>query len=770
MKQLLTDVLADVWQWIVATEAWEWIFSGVGIPLAGLLWLRFRRKPSALPNLTPPASNTFMHNGSGEQNIAQGKGAVGKKVKHINASGASIGVLGKNAHVEGGIHHHYYDRTEQGIPLQRPKQADYLVGRQKLLKDVLAALQPGKVVTLCGPGGIGKTALASRVAWELAPEREAPALFPDGLLFSSFYGRKDVSLAFDHLVRSYSDDAQDNSPEAVCRLLANKQALIILDGAEEADDLPAVLRCCGGCGVLITSRKRSDAPGKLLEVKALDKLPAEEAFRLYSRGTARCAPTTTDEATVRAVCKRLGGWPLALRLAGHYLRNTGESATDYLRWLEKEPFKELGDGKHQDENAALLLRRSVEQVSEDAKFALNIIGALALAPFTERPIVALLKINNFNTPWQFYRLLKNTIAHRKTWLVHSTDEDIRFCRKVLNELVVFGLLERQGQRWQVSHALIHTYARKKMPLNRWLLKGLARFYIVFAREQSEAGLEGYARLDEERVHCLRLIESCLERELWQEVQLLVREINTYLDRQGHWTEQLSAVEMNLTAARKTGDRMVEGWCLNALGYTCTRRGEYDKAHAWYEQCLPIRRELEDRLGEGVTLNNMAAIYRQQGRYEPALQTYQQSLSIRQEVGDREGEGATLNNIGMLYRAQGDNEQALQQYEQSLPIMREVGDKIGEGGTLNNIASIYHAQGKLGKALEYRKQSLAIRRVLGDLAGEAVTCWSIGTTYEDLGELAQADEYMTLAVEIEEKIGHPDLENDRNYLEQVQAKR
>lgn len=74
MKQLLTDVLADVWQWIVATEAWEWIFSGVGIPLAGLLWLRFRRKPSALPNLTPPASNTFMHNGSGEQNIAQGKG------------------------------------------------------------------------------------------------------------------------------------------------------------------------------------------------------------------------------------------------------------------------------------------------------------------------------------------------------------------------------------------------------------------------------------------------------------------------------------------------------------------------------------------------------------------------------------------------------------------------------------------------------------------------------------------------------------------------
>jgi len=95
---------------------------------------------------------------------------------------------------------------------------------------------------------------------------------------------------------------------------------------------------------------------------------------------------------------RMGGWPLALRIAGQYLRNTGESATEYLRWLEKEPLKELGDGEYQEENAALLLRRSVEQVSEDAKFALNIIGALAFAPFTERPVAVLLKTQSVNTP------------------------------------------------------------------------------------------------------------------------------------------------------------------------------------------------------------------------------------------------------------------------------------------------------------------------------------------------------------------------------------
>ncbi|WYD82241.1 MAG: tetratricopeptide repeat protein [Candidatus Electrothrix gigas] len=763
------EPLANILQYFKEHPEVTW--SGAGLTALAVLYFLITklfaslfRKKTALP-----VSNTFTHSGTGDQNVAQGKKAIGKKVDvdvrgtQIEVGSRQTGVFGHNAHINGGIHFHNHDRTPQGIPLQRSRQADHLVGREKLLNKVLATLQPGKVVTLCGPGGIGKTALAARVAWELAPEQEAPALFPDGLVFYSFYGRKDVGLAFDHLLRSYVDEAQENGPEAVCRLLANKQALIILDGAEEADDLPAVLRCCGGCGVLITSRKRSDAPGKLLKVKRLDELPAEEVFRLYSG-------TTADKATVQAVCQQLGGWPLALRIAGQYLRNTDESAADYLRWLEKEPLKELGDGKHQEENAALLLRRSVEQVSEEAKFALKIIGTLALAPFTERPVVALLKIQNINTPWQLCRMLKNMIAHRKTWLVHYTDEDSRFCRKVLNELVDFGLLEKRNEGWQVSHALIYVYVRSKVPLNQMLLKVLVRFYIAFALEQSAAGPKGYVRLDGERVHCLRLIEICLNRGWWKEVKGLEDAINTYLDRQGHWVEQFAALEMRLTAARKAGDREDEAVCLNNLGHTCWRRGEFEKALAWLEQCLPLWRELEARKEEGVTLNNMGLIYGDQGKYDKALELYEQSLSIRQEVGDRKGEGTTLNNIGALYWAQEKYEKALPYYEQCLPIRREAGDDIGVGQTLNNIAEIYRVQGKPGKALEYHEQALSLRRDLGDRAGEAQSCWNLGLTYEDMGDLAKAEKHIRLAVKIAEQIGHPELQQFRDGLADTQAKR
>uniref|UniRef100_UPI0040568A2B tetratricopeptide repeat protein n=1 Tax=Candidatus Electronema sp. TaxID=2698783 RepID=UPI0040568A2B len=678
--------------------------------------------------------NQFDSKGGG-QSIAQGDHSIGQQNNGGCVEQTIIGngnvVAGRDIHyVE---HHHHYSRTEQGIPLQRPPLAEHFTGRDAELKELLAALQPGRAVTLCGPGGMGKTALAAQAVWTLAPGKEAPALFPDGIIFHSFYGQEDVSLAFAHIVRSYDEEQQDTSPDAARRLLANKQALLILDGAEEAGDLPAVLRLRGACGVLITSRKKEDAPVAPLDITPLEELAAEELFRSHSGAAA-------DAETVQGICKELGGWPVALRIAGRYLRSRGESAADYLRFLRQQPFRRLGKGEHGQENAALLLRRSVAQVSDDARLALALAGCLAFAPLAPEPVAAIL------------------------------DGDELRSADALGELVNYGLLEKQAERWQTSHALIHTYAREELALSKESLAQLAKYYITFCQAASAENAKGFIRLDGERAHCLRLIESCLASGLWQEVQALAEAMREYLDRQGHWTDRLAALEMALTAARQSGDRKDEGLCLNNLGYTCERRGEREQALRWYEQCLPIYRELGDRQNEGITLNNIAAIYRQQGKYELALEQYQQSLSIAREIGDREGEGTTLNNIGRLYSAQGKYEQALQHYEQSLSIMREVGHKIGEGTTLNNIAAIYDAQGKPAKALEYYEQDLAICQQLGDRAGEAQSLNNIGVAYYYLGDFAAAEEHISLAVRIAEQIGHPLLEGWRKELALVRAMR
>ncbi|WPD24801.1 MAG: tetratricopeptide repeat protein [Candidatus Electrothrix scaldis] len=651
-------------------------------------------------------SNQFESKGR-DQNVGQGEGAIGKQINNYYTGAPP---------------------TPAEATCSLPAEDAVFLHRKEELAWLDEHLHPDRVVAVCGPGGMGKSALAARALRRLPADR-----FPDGMVFHTFYHQPKTAMAVQTLALALGIKGEANPEQQVTLVLGGKQALLILDGAEEAEDLPAVLRLRGRCGVLITSRRKSDAGALRLDLPPLPDEQAEDVLRAWT-GESR------EQEAIERIAELLGGWPVALRIAGHYLHSTGEPAANYLRWLEQEPLRELDTGEeHQRDNAALLLDRSVAQVSADARLALGLAGALAFDLLAAEPITALL------------------------------EDDERRARMAINELFQYGLLERRGDRLHIGHALIHQYAATRLALSPDELARPAAYYIDWCRTQSAAGLEGYALLDGERVHCLRLIESCLKSELWQEVKLLVGTIDIYLERQGYWAEELAALEMRLTAARLAGDRRDEAWCLNNLGYTCDNLGDKDQALRWYAQCLPLWRELGERKEEGVTLNNMAAIYLQQGRYEQALETYQQSLSIKQEVGDREGEGTTLNNIGMLYKAQGEYEQALQYYEQCLPITRETGNTIGEGTTLNNIAAIYDAQGKPSKALEYHEQALAIRREQGDRAGEAISRWWIGLTYRDMGDLTKAEEYISRAVEIMEAIHHPKLETCREGLEQLRAK-
>src|SRR6187431_278449 len=85
------------------------------------------------------------------------------------------------------------------LPLQRPSRPLHFVGRETEMAALLGDLQPGRVVTLWGPAGIGKSALAAELIWRLAPGSEPPERFPGGILSYSFYQRPQVRLALEQL-------------------------------------------------------------------------------------------------------------------------------------------------------------------------------------------------------------------------------------------------------------------------------------------------------------------------------------------------------------------------------------------------------------------------------------------------------------------------------------------------------------------------------------------------------------------------------------------
>ena len=315
------------------------------------------------------------------------------------------------------------------VPLQRPRRAEHFVDRETEMARLVAELQPGRVLTVCGLGGMGKTALVAEVLWTLAPAERPPAAFPDGLLFYSFYGQPQVAIALEQLARTLGEEPMPTPALAAQRALSGRRILLVLDGAEEADQLGQLLAVCGAdTAVLLTSRSRAGAPDPLYRLD-LRPLPEPEAVRvLQAFGGEQAADAT---ATSR-ICELVGNLPLALRLVGRYLAEHEEEASEYLTWLEHTPLSALDQGPSREKSVPVLLERSTNRLSATAQRVLCLVGLLALAAFDRALVTQTLELSE------------------------------EASRRALGELVNYGLLVRQQSRYEVSHPLIHTYARQML--------------------------------------------------------------------------------------------------------------------------------------------------------------------------------------------------------------------------------------------------------------------------------------------------------------------
>ena len=548
---------------------------------------------------------------------------------------SKTGVKGDHAHIEGGIHIYGGAISPGGKPLQRPPRVEHFTGRQDELARLLEDLQPGKVVTLWGPGGIGKSALAAEALWRLAPNDEPPERFPDGIICHNFYNQPEVDLALEAIARAYGQEPKPTPRDAALRALAGRGVLLLLDGAEDADDLSAVLEVRGNCGVLVTSRSRKDVVEDRQEMAPLE---IDEAVALLQAwGKDQAGDTTAG----REICTLVGRLPLAVRLAGRYLEQTGTPAADYLTWLKETPLEALDHGQRRRDSVPLLLARSLTRVGETAAEVLSIVGLLALAPFGRAVLAAALGRQD------------------------------KALRGPLDALVNYGLLLHQDQQYEVSHALVHTYAQEKVPPEGQTVQRLARYCNESARAQCEQGLEGYRRLDGERPHIVKVLKKCMVLKAWQAARDLAWAVEDYLDVQGHSTARLLVSQTGLDAARRLEDRRDEGAWLGNLGLAYRDLGQVEKAIDYHQQALVIHQEIGYRQGQANQLGNLGLAYSDLGQVEKAIDYHQQALVIDQEIGYRQGQANALGNLGLAYRALGQVEKAIDYLQQALAIFEEI---------------------------------------------------------------------------------------------------
>ncbi|MEW6380472.1 MAG: tetratricopeptide repeat protein, partial [bacterium] len=527
-------------------------------------------------------------------------------------------------------------------PLQRPRPADYFLGREAQINKILPRLQPGSIITICAPGGIGKTALAAEILKRMISDNKPPERFEDGVVFYSFYGQPDTNKALEAIARAFGYEPKPNPADAAFNALSGKRVLLVLDGTEEADDLRKVLRVAGNCGILITSRNSRDA---VVDREDLAPLEPDEALKLlYDWAEGKI----DNENSAKSTCEIVGGLPLAVRLIGHYLRQTkDETVSSYLEWLEKTPLDALDpdEKRHRENSVPWLLQRSLKQVGEQAISVIALCGCLALAPFSRNLISEVLGFS------------------------------LREVRLAFKQLTGYGfLLSINADRYEVSHALIHTYAHERLQVGSNVIERLIDKYIYLAEAETKKGLIGYHHLDTERLHIVYLLKVCIKRGAWDAAMRLAWAIEDYMDIQGYWIERLTVNETGWKSALQLKNRIKEGAWLNRLGLTYNDLGQMEKAIEYYQLALSINREIGDRRDEGIVLGNMGLAHRAIGQMEKAIEYHQQALSIDREIGDRKSEGIDLGNLGIVYRELGQIEKAIEYHQQALSIDREIGDR------------------------------------------------------------------------------------------------
>lgn len=646
---------------------------------------------------------------------------------------SQIGVIGDHAHIEGGIH--FYAATPGKIapPCQLPPRVPHFTGREAELAQLLNDLQPGRVVTLCGPGGIGKSALASEVLWR--NRDEISTRFPDGILFHSFYNQPQVMFALEAIARTYGEELRPTPRDAVIRALSGKCALLLLDGAENADDLHTVLDVVENCGVLVTSRSRADAGPVWQDIPPLPECEALRMLRQWAGEYAR------DESTARQICALIGCLPLAVRLVGRYLSQQHEPATEYITWLETTPLEALDQRQRRQESVPVLLEKSLAQAGVEAREILGVVGLLALAKFERKPVAAAL------------------------------DCPIETLRKPLSELVNYGLLQRSGEYYEVTHALIYTYTRERMLPAAETLRRLVDYYTALTGEQQALGLPGYQRLTGERVHLLQVLCACADNEEWKMADRLAWALsgeNSFLDLQGLWVDFVMVRKIGVQAAQMLHNRRSEGGHLGNLGITYRDLGYYQEAIVCYEQALIIARETGNRRGEGIILGNLGIVHRDLKRIPEAISYCEQALIIAREIDDLRGESNRLGILGNIHIAQGNISKAIEFCEQALILARKIRDRRGEGDHLSTLGRAFNVLQHSQEAIRYYEQALAIAQEIGDRRGEGNRLASLGGVYCDLGQVEKAYQYLLQALIIFEEIRSPNAQYIRDTLLSLDA--
>ena len=593
-----------------------------------------------------------------------------------------------------------------------PRPPTPLVGRAGEVTDIVASLlrDEVRILTLLGPGGVGKTSLALEVA------NEASYAFPDGACFVSLASVTDPSLVMATVAHALGlREATGASPqEAVERFLEDKCFLLVLDNFEHV--LPAVplvadiLSRCAGLTVLATSRSPLRLRSEHRYPVPPLGLPDGESGR-PSTNVARAAAvqlfvaraqdiwpdfTLTDENmdAIAGIVRNLDGLPLALELAASRLTVLTPSAL-YERLSDQLAILTTGrvdaPARHQTMRSAIawsynLLSKESQWLFRRLSVFLGGASIDAIAWVTgESPITVLDRVG---TLVDHRLLVRSEQVHRQS----------RF--RMLEPIRDFALdqLVAEGE----DDAALDAHAAWCMSLGERtfaVLRGSGRSQWFDSLEAELDNLRGaFAWLDAQD-----RLEDAVE---------LAMDLFFFFHTCGYITEMLATFTSFLRHPRIAFRTRTRAKALLGHGILVEMQGNGGQGLAQMLESVAIFRELGEHPYTGLALVYVGNAYRAVSDFDRAEEANREVIAIGRETNDAWLLKAGLNNLGTVLKDRGDVERAVPLLEESLAMVRLADDVYGIEMALLNLAQVSLVREEYDRAETLTEEALSVLAELG----------------------------------------------------------
>jgi predicted ATPase/DNA-binding SARP family transcriptional activator len=676
---------------------------------------------------------------------------------------------------------------EQGQPASRslPTPTTPFVGREEELGEIEALLgDPAcRLLTLLGPGGIGKTRLAVEAAARLAPR------FADGVCFVPLAPVGDPDLLLSAVADALGLDLfrREALRDQLLDFLRPRAMLLVADNLEQlaagAPQLADLLEAAPGLRILCTSRERLGLLGEwALAVGGLtlpegDAVDASAAVQLFVQGARRArggrGPGAEDLPAVARICRLVGGAPLAIELAAAWARLMPYPAIEAALARDLDFLAGGARGlpeRHRGLRAvfehswrlldppdqAALRRLAVFRGGFSLDAASAVLGAVgaaphaALASLADRSLIRAVGPGRFD----FHELVRQYAAERL-----AADPAEEAAAKDAHAASFLSLLRRsegdlKGARQRAALDAIgadldnvRAAWRRAVAAGSWagLAAGLESLFLFYEIESLfEEGEDAFGRaaaaadaVPEPPVEVEILLANLAARQGWFALRLYRFEPARAL-----FTWSLELIERH-------GPRR-ETLLSEFIANNPTATGGRLRSEARLREQIERMRAAGDRWALALALEAYA--YTRPTRAEGQA-LLEESLAVSRAAGNRRGIASALDNLGSVAREGAQLRRAVAYWDEALSLYRELGYRWAYAYCLDTIGYARRQLGELDAAEGLHRESLTASRAIGDRLGIAGSLDNLSLVACDRGDLAEAERLGREALAIRAQVGH-----------------